>query len=58
MTLEMHMLERERISLIRGREEGSHSANIKTARTMLADGEPIDKIHRYTGLSTEEINQL
>ena len=41
-----------------GRAEGSHSKAIETARTMLADGEPIDKIHKYTGLSTEEIKQL
>ena len=39
-------------------EEGSHAKAIETARTMLADGEPIDKIHKYTGLSTEEIKQL
>ncbi len=40
--------------LAQGREEKA----IETARTMLADGEPIDKIHKYTGLSTEEIKQL
>ncbi len=48
--------------LAQGREqgiaEGSHAKAIETARTMLADGEPIDKIHKYTGLSTEEIKQL
>ena len=41
-----------------GIAEGSHAAKLETARTMLADGEPINKISRYTGLSIEEIQKL
>jgi predicted transposase/invertase (TIGR01784 family) len=54
----MHYMEHERAALQRGLEQGREEKAIETARTMLADGEPIDKIHKYTGLSTEEIKQL
>lgn len=32
--------------------------NIEFAQAMIADGEPIDKIVRYTGLAREEIEAL
>ncbi len=44
--------------LKRGRAEGSHSAKIEFARTMLHDGESLDKIQRYSGLSLTEIQEL
>ncbi len=40
------------------REEGAEKEKYRTARAMKADGEPFDKISRYTGLSTEEIATL
>ena len=42
----------------RGRAEGSHAKAVEMARTMLLDGEPADKIMRYSGLSMEEIQGL
>ncbi len=39
-------------------ECGSHNKAIETARTMLLDGEPTEKIMRYTNLSIEEIQKL
>ena len=41
-----------------GRAEGEKQKAIETARMMKADGESIDKIMRYTGLSESEINNL
>ena len=32
--------------------------NIEIARTMLADGEPVSKIMRYTGLTTKELESI
>ena len=37
-----------------GREEGKE----EVARNMLKDGESIDKIIRYTGLTKEEVEKL
>ena len=42
----------------KGRSEGLSEGRINIARRMLMDGEPIDKVNRYTGLSQEEIVQL
>ena len=42
----------------KGRSEGLSEGRINIARRMLMDGEPIDKVHRYTGLSQEEIVRL
>lgn len=42
----------------RGMEKGISNRNIEIARTMLADGEPVSKILRYTGLSAEELNAI
>ena len=41
-----------------GRAEGEHNASMRTARSMKADGEPIEKITRYTGFTSEEIEKL
>jgi len=41
-----------------GRAEGEKQKAIETARMMKADGESIDKIMRYTGLTESEINNL
>ena len=41
-----------------GRAEGITSQRLETARSMLADGLPLEKIMRYTGLSKEEIGKL
>lgn len=39
-------------------EEGEFKGKIETARNMIADGEPIEKIIRYTGLTKEIIEDL
>ena len=41
-----------------GRAEGITSQRLETARSMLVDGLPLEKIMRYTGLSKEEIDKL
>ena len=41
-----------------GRAEGDLERAIKTAKEMLADGMPVDKIAKYTELSIEEIEAL
>ena len=41
-----------------GRAEGEKQKAIEMARMMKADGESIDKIMRYTGLTESEINNL
>lgn len=41
-----------------GREEGMNQRNYQIARQMKRDGEPTDKIQRYTGLSTDEIEAI
>ncbi len=38
--------------------EGSHAKAIEMARTMLREGESIDKIQKYSGLSLYEIQNL
>ena len=43
---------------VEGRAEGITSQRLDTARSMLADGLPLEKIMRYTGLSKEEIGKL
>ncbi len=39
-------------------DRGIHKGKLSTARLMIADGEPKDKIMRYTGLTYEEIEKL
>lgn len=41
-----------------GRAEGKAEEKIEVARNMKADGESVEKIMRYTGLSKEEIEKL
>ena len=41
-----------------GRAEGLAEGKIAAARLMKADGEPAEKIARYTGLTIEEIQKL
>ena len=43
---------------MRGREQGRAEKALKVAKEMLADGMPVDKIVKYTGISEEEIKTL
>ena len=40
------------------RAEGRLEVNLEFAKAMIADGEPIDKIVKYTGLNDAEVEQL
>ena len=42
----------------KARDEGRTEEKIEVARNMKADGEPVEKIMRYTGLTKEEIENL
>ena len=44
--------------LEQGRAEGELEAARKLACVMKADGEPVERISRYTGLSADEIEKL
>ena len=46
------------LGLERGRTEGEAAATVKLARAMKADGESVDKIVKYTGLSADEVERL
>jgi predicted transposase/invertase (TIGR01784 family) len=41
-----------------GKAEGKEERNIEIARQMKSDGEPLDKIVRYTGLTKEDIEGI
>lgn len=41
-----------------GKAEGKEERNIEIARQMKSEGEPIEKIIRFTGLTAEEIGRL
>ena len=41
-----------------GRQEGRQEGMVDFARTMLADGGPVSKIMRYTGLARSEVENL
>ncbi|MCQ2194319.1 MAG: hypothetical protein MJZ28_05130, partial [Paludibacteraceae bacterium] len=41
-----------------GLKEGLEEKSFETARLMLQDGESIDKIIRYTGLTKEQVESL
>ena len=43
---------------IEGKMEGKIEGKIEIARQMKAEGEPVDKIRRFTGLTMEEIEKL
>jgi len=45
-------------NLIAARDEGEISKALKIAKAMLADGEPVEKIMKYTGLTRKEIEEL
>jgi len=40
-----------------GKQEGISERNVEIAQTMIADGEPVSKIMRYTGLTLEELEK-
>lgn len=42
----------------KAKDEGKIERNIEIARNMVADGEPIEKIIKYTGLTKENIENL
>ena len=41
-----------------GVEQGTETRNVEIAKQLLQDGEPIEKIIRWTGLSQAQLNQL
>lgn len=41
-----------------GRQEGRQEGKLEIARMMLSDGEPVEKVMNYTGLTRQEIAQL
>ena len=41
-----------------GKAEGRVEEKVEVARNMKADGEPVEKIMRYTGLTAEAIKDL
>ena len=41
-----------------GKVEGKEERNIEIARQMKSEGEPIEKIARFTGLTKQEIEKL
>ena len=63
MDVEYEALERGRAEGVekgiqKGIQQGASDRSIEIARTMIVDGEPIEKIKRYTGLTSEEIERL
>ena len=40
------------------KDNGKAERSIEIARTMIADGEPIEKVVRYTGLTIEELKRM
>ena len=45
-------------ALYHAEQKGASKRNIEIAKTMIADGEPVEKIKRYTGLTTAEVERL
>ena len=45
-------------ALYHAEQKGASKRNIEIAKTMIADGEPVEKIQRYTGLTTAEVERL
>ena len=68
MTRESIQQERERLfekarhdeaqALYHAKQEGISERNIEIARSMMADGKPVSKIIRYTGLSLKELEHI
>ena len=52
------LVEGRKEGLIEGRKEGRQEGKLEIARMMLSDGEPMEKIMTYTGLTKQEITQL
>ncbi|MCP4761825.1 MAG: DNA repair protein [archaeon] len=50
--------EGEEIGIRKGKEEGEINKALEMAKAMKADGEPIDKIVKYSQLSIQEIEKL
>jgi len=42
----------------KGLQKGISDRNVQIARAMAADGQPVDKIVRYTGLTQKEVEAL
>ena len=67
MTRESIQQERERLfekarhdeaqALYHAEQQGISKRNIEIARSMMADGEPVSKIMRYTGLTLDEVEK-
>ena len=45
-------------ALYHAEQKGAIERGTEIARAMIADGEPVEKIERYTGLTNEEIERL
>ena len=66
MNRKAYLIEGEQIGLEKGRQEGEQMGVAKgrreekheMARSMKADGEPLDKIRKYTGLSLTDLEKL
>ena len=66
MNRKAYLIEGEQIGLAKGRQEGERMGVAKgrceekheMARSMKADGEPLDKISKYTGLSLTDLEKL
>jgi len=53
-----HVTTWERTAEKRGEKIGERKGKLETARRMLSDDVPIDRIIKYTGLTEEEIKGL
>jgi hypothetical protein len=55
---ELGRAEGEKLGIEKGRAEGGKQKAYDMARMMKADGEPVEKIMRYSGLTIDEISKL
>jgi predicted transposase/invertase (TIGR01784 family) len=58
MTYEYDLHESKEEGRVEGRAEGLAQAKLEMAAAMLADGEPIEKIVKYSGLSEKDVLDL
>ena len=58
LDLQSKMVYAKRQGMQEGRVEGELAKALAIAQNMITDGEPIDKIMRYTGLTREEVEAL
>jgi predicted transposase/invertase (TIGR01784 family) len=42
----------------KGRHQGRQESKVETALSMLADGLPVEKVSKYTGLTIDEVKQF